>query len=186
MVSILVRWKCESLSRVRLFMTPWTVTHQAPLSMEFSWRRKWQPTPVFLPGEFHGRRSPVGYSPRGRKRWTQLSNRHRLSGTVSVLFTAEFPGFNKLGTQAGTQKGLVAWMMSPFTRLLRENTIQVLAYTRASVNSAWKGSKIILGGGHKLKFRLSSFNCCFVTLCLWERTDTTQKGQSSSSVLNCK
>ena len=28
---------------------------------------KWQPTPVFLPGESHGRRSLVGYSPRGRK-----------------------------------------------------------------------------------------------------------------------
>ena len=27
------------------------------------WRRKWQPTPVFLPGESHGRRSLVGYSP---------------------------------------------------------------------------------------------------------------------------
>ena len=31
------------------------------------WRRKWQPTPVFLPGESHGRRSLVGFSPRGRK-----------------------------------------------------------------------------------------------------------------------
>ena len=31
------------------------------------WRRKWQPTPVFLPGESHGQRSLVGYSPRGRK-----------------------------------------------------------------------------------------------------------------------
>ena len=27
------------------------------------WRSKWQPTPVFLPGEFHGQRSLVGYSP---------------------------------------------------------------------------------------------------------------------------
>ena len=27
-----------------------------------SWR-KWQPTPVFMPGEFHGQRSLVGYSP---------------------------------------------------------------------------------------------------------------------------
>ena len=26
------------------------------------WRRKWQPTPVFLPGEFHKQRSLVGYS----------------------------------------------------------------------------------------------------------------------------
>ena len=31
------------------------------------WRRKWQPTPVFLPGEFQGQRSLVGYSPWGRK-----------------------------------------------------------------------------------------------------------------------
>ena len=27
------------------------------------WRRKWQPTPVFLPGRSHGQRSLVGYSP---------------------------------------------------------------------------------------------------------------------------
>ena len=31
------------------------------------WRRNWQPTPVFLPGESHGQRSLVGYSPRGHK-----------------------------------------------------------------------------------------------------------------------
>ena len=27
------------------------------------WRRAWQPTPVFLPGESHGQRSLAGYSP---------------------------------------------------------------------------------------------------------------------------
>ena len=31
------------------------------------WRRKWQPTPVFLPGEFHGWRGLVGCSPWGCK-----------------------------------------------------------------------------------------------------------------------
>ena len=30
-------------------------------------RRQWQPTPVFLPGESHGRRSLVGCSPWGRE-----------------------------------------------------------------------------------------------------------------------
>ena len=30
-------------------------------------RRAWQPTPVFLPGESHGQRSVVNYSPRGHK-----------------------------------------------------------------------------------------------------------------------
>ena len=32
------------------------------------WRRKWQPTPAFVPGKSHGQRILVGYSPRGHKR----------------------------------------------------------------------------------------------------------------------
>ena len=36
-------------------------------SGKIPWRRKWQPTPVFLPGKFHGQRSLAGYSPRCRK-----------------------------------------------------------------------------------------------------------------------
>ena len=35
------------------------------LSSLYSWRKKWQPTPVFLPGETHGQRSLAGYSPWG-------------------------------------------------------------------------------------------------------------------------
>ena len=31
------------------------------------WRKKWQPTPVLMPGKFHGWRSLVGCSPWGRK-----------------------------------------------------------------------------------------------------------------------
>ena len=31
------------------------------------WSRKWQPTPVFLPGESHGQRSLLGYGPWGHK-----------------------------------------------------------------------------------------------------------------------
>ena len=34
---------------------------------KISWRREWLPTPVFLPGEFHGQRSLAGYSPWGHK-----------------------------------------------------------------------------------------------------------------------
>ena len=30
-------------------------------SGRFPWRRKWQPTPVFLPRKSHGQRSLVGY-----------------------------------------------------------------------------------------------------------------------------
>ena len=38
-----------------------------PWIRKIPWRRAWQPTPVILPGESHGQRSPVGYSPWGHK-----------------------------------------------------------------------------------------------------------------------
>ena len=148
----IVKVKVKSLSRVRLFETPWTVTYQVPLSMGFSrqefwsglpfpspgdlsnpgieprspalqidalqsgphpsmttgktkaliildsdskestcqcrrprfdswlgktpWRREWIPTPVFLPGEFHGQRSLAGYSPWGLKELDTQRFRH--------------------------------------------------------------------------------------------------------------
>ena len=37
----------------------WSLSRKSP------WRRKELPTPVFLPGEFHGQRSLLGYSPMG-------------------------------------------------------------------------------------------------------------------------
>ena len=37
------------------------------LGQEDPWRRKWPPSPVFLPGKSHGQRSLEGYSPRGHK-----------------------------------------------------------------------------------------------------------------------
>ena len=39
----------------------------SPRVGKIPWRREWQPTPVFLPGEFHGQRSLAGYSPWGHK-----------------------------------------------------------------------------------------------------------------------
>ena len=39
-----------------------------PWVRKTAWRRKWQPTPVFLPEKSHGERSLVGYSPWGLKR----------------------------------------------------------------------------------------------------------------------
>ena len=38
-----------------------------PCFRKIPWRRSWQPTPIFLPGESHGQRSLAGYSTWGRK-----------------------------------------------------------------------------------------------------------------------
>ena len=40
------------------------------------WRRKWQSTPVLLPGKSHGQRSPVGYSPWGGKESNMTEQLH--------------------------------------------------------------------------------------------------------------
>ena len=42
-------------------------TQVQSLGREDPWRRTWQPTPVFLPGEAHGQRSLAGYSSWGCK-----------------------------------------------------------------------------------------------------------------------
>ena len=39
----------------------------SPWVRKIPWSREWQPTPVLLPGESHGQRSTVGYSPWGCK-----------------------------------------------------------------------------------------------------------------------
>ena len=41
----------QSLSCVRLFVTPWTVAHQAPLSMGFSRQENWSGLPCPPPGD---------------------------------------------------------------------------------------------------------------------------------------
>ena len=41
----------KSLSRVRLFATPWTVAYQAPLSMGFSRQEYWSGLPFPSPGD---------------------------------------------------------------------------------------------------------------------------------------
>ena len=54
------------------------------------WRRKWQPTPVFLPGESHGQRSLVGYSPWGCKEsdtTEQLNHHHPAIWLLAIHIT---------------------------------------------------------------------------------------------------
>ena len=61
----LTRWlsgkasACQRRSHRRCGFDPWV--------SKIPWSRKWQPIPVFLPGESHGQRSLAGYSPWGYK-----------------------------------------------------------------------------------------------------------------------
>ena len=62
-----------------------------PGSGSFPWRRKWQSTPVFLPGKSNGQRGLAGYSPWGPKEsdmTERLSNKMMLTLMVNVWMNA--------------------------------------------------------------------------------------------------
>ena len=72
---------CEVIPTIKLVNTPFISHHDHFIvvimvrtfkiyslsNFQVEWRRAWQPTPVFLPGESHRERNRVGYSPQGRK-----------------------------------------------------------------------------------------------------------------------
>ena len=70
--SLVVQWvknppaMKETQVRSLGWFDPWVGFN--PWVRKIPWRKKWQPTPVFLPGKSHGQRSLPGYSPWGRRR----------------------------------------------------------------------------------------------------------------------
>ena len=65
---------CQSRRCKTLGFNPWV--------KEIPWRRAWQPTPVFLPGESHGQKGLVGYGLWGRKEsqtWLKRLSMHAKS-----------------------------------------------------------------------------------------------------------
>ena len=69
--------KVKSLSRVRLLVTPWTVAHQAPLSMGFSRQEYW--IGLFFP-------SPGDLSNRDRTQVSRIAGRRFNNQEALVIF----------------------------------------------------------------------------------------------------
>ena len=66
-----------------------------PWIRKISWRRVWQPTPVFLPGESLGQRNLAGYRPQGHKGLdTTEATYHACSRSIAHIYyqVREFPG----------------------------------------------------------------------------------------------
>ena len=63
--------KVKSLSRVRLFVTPWTIAHQAPPSMGFSRQEYWSGLPFPSPGDL----PDPGIGPRDRTQVSRIAGR---------------------------------------------------------------------------------------------------------------
>ena len=74
-------------------------------------RRKWQPTPVFLPGKFHEWRSLVGYSSWGRKELDTPERLHFLSFYSSFWRRRRQPTPVFLPGESHGQRGLVGYSL---------------------------------------------------------------------------
>ena len=106
----------------RLGLDPWVG--------KIPWRRKWQPTPLSLPGKSHGQMSLVGYSPWGCKRvghnlankytrthqWLRLhASAAEVAQTVKCLPAMRETGIQSLGREdplekeMATHSSTIAW-----------------------------------------------------------------------------
>ena len=89
-----------------------------PWVRKIPWRRKQQPTPVFLPGEFHGQRSLVGCSPWGCKRvahdWATTPDKQPDRFLNMPLIWRHFSFFarNKYGTKDSVLLGFGVFQSS--------------------------------------------------------------------------
>ena len=66
---------CQGRRQTRCGFNPWVG--------KIPGRKKWEATPVFLPGESHGQRSLVGYSPRGHRESDMI--KHTSSSSIIIL-----------------------------------------------------------------------------------------------------
>ena len=83
------------------------------------WRRKWQPTPVFLPGESQGRRSLVGC-----RLWDHTESdtlcevKWLSSSSSSPVYRCDIDGSEKLSFPVVTRLGVAVPSLSPVTKFV--------------------------------------------------------------------
>ena len=98
---------CRCRKHRRLGFDPWV--------RKIPWRRKWQTTPVLLPGKSHGQRSLVGYSPQGRKGSDTTEQLHNHSHLILCdPMDCSPPGSSVW--QEMLQARILEWVAIPFIR----------------------------------------------------------------------
>ena len=90
---------CQGRRHNRLGFDPWV--------KKIPWRRAWQPTPVFLPGESHGQRSLTSYRPRVAKSRTRLK---RLSRHTRTWLKKQKFIFSQSWRPEVPDQGLAGWI----------------------------------------------------------------------------
>ena len=116
-----------------------------PWMGKIPWRRAWQPTPVFLPGESHGQRRLAGYSPGGHRE----------------LDTTEQPEHARMHTGKSIQ--VIAFPMSPSSEFLPWDP-SCASWIKSNclflVSNKWHGEAIERKHGRRGRCRVNKTICC--------------------------
>ena len=122
------------------------------------WRRKWQPTPVLLPGKSHGWRSLIGYSPWGPK---ESDTTERLHFHISLSCIGEGSGNPLQCSCLENPRDGGAWWAPIYgvaqsqTRLMRLSSSSIPSY----------GIPLVaVGNGTVSLVSLSDFSCCAISM----------------------
>ena len=130
------------------------------------WRKKWQPTPVFLPGEPHGQRSLVGYSPRGcrvRQDWAN-NTKESPHGLLNSYI----------------KKNILTMMVGKLTNILTGIKTQETSLRSSSLSHAWfKQQQCLMRKWWCLvpngwKVRKKRYWTSYWTSSMWELTNSLQ------------
>ena len=122
-------------------------TRVQPLGWEeIPWRRKWQPTPVFLPGESRGQRSLVGCSSWGRKESDMTEWLHSLTkvGKASLIlpWSGYFYKFKQKRKIINALKKLQKWQ--PHYQITEFGIFHVIIFSEVEKICSWMGIKIYI------------------------------------------
>ena len=109
------------------------------------WRRKWQATPVFLPGKPHGQRSLAGYSPWGCKESDMTEQLHFLSVQFSHSVMSDVFNISPFNEHSGLISLRIDWL----DLLAVQWTLKSLLHHRSSkVSILWHSAFFMVQLSH--------------------------------------
>ena len=128
-----------------------------PYVGKIPWRRKWDPTPVFLPGKSHGQRNPVGFSPWGHKEW-DMTYWFFCRSLAGIFYSTLVSGFQKNNNNKNPRsfkdcKGLtlgshIATLSSPSTDQSKPKAGPNSTGREIDSNSWWEEQQSHFAKGH--------------------------------------
>ena len=113
------------------------------------WRRAWQSTLVFLPGESHGQKSLAGYSSRGRKEFYMTEQL-----TLHYYYSWAWSSWWRRSSEWGSDTGMYIMVEEPHFALIRQGRCRLWSIHNLGALFKKKNIKLSMYQEHKINIYL--------------------------------